>query len=228
MRPSPARLLRRFGRSRAAHRVTIDGGIGERRQRQRRGDVARQHAPVGVAKRDGLDVLTALTRAAMMPRPHRPTSSVRRRQNNRRTIAPWPRQGSLRCAQARPSTGIADRLHHSGDGRRCHRDGRPAAWFQPQLAGDADDAGILGNSSGLPLAARCTSILRCGSRLKPSTITRSTARHLCRAVPAAAARRRRAVRASAPSACPRTPALRPRRPRGARQESLPGTSTSKL
>ena len=37
-----------------------------------------------------------------------------------------------------------------------------------------DMAGSPGNSSGLPLARRCTSILRCGSDLKPSTTTRST------------------------------------------------------
>src|ERR1700738_716948 len=35
-------------------------------------------------------------------------------------------------------------------------------------------AGSSGNSSGLPLGARCTSILRCGSDLNPSMITRST------------------------------------------------------
>src|ERR1700722_16924528 len=34
--------------------------------------------------------------------------------------------------------------------------------------------GSSGNSAGLPLAARCTSILRCGSRLNPSITTRST------------------------------------------------------
>src|SRR5581483_10719403 len=34
--------------------------------------------------------------------------------------------------------------------------------------------GSSGNSHGLPLAARCISILRCGSRLNPSTSTRST------------------------------------------------------
>ena len=40
----------------ARDRIAVDGGIGERRQRQRCGNVVRQHAPIGGGEPDGLDL----------------------------------------------------------------------------------------------------------------------------------------------------------------------------
>src|SRR5204863_7416928 len=84
-----------------------------------------------------------------------------------------------------------------------------------------------GNSNGLPLASRCTSILRCDSDLKPSTTTRSTGDSLP------------SKSGSRGSAAPRSSCISAQRlpedtstsvaPDGrCTQESLPGTSTSKL
>ena len=52
-RECPFRAFRKVG---VAHGVTIDGGVGERRQRQRRRDIAREHAPIGIDERHGLDI----------------------------------------------------------------------------------------------------------------------------------------------------------------------------
>ncbi len=41
----------------AAHGITIDGGIGERRQRQGCGNVPRENAPIGLSERNGLNVM---------------------------------------------------------------------------------------------------------------------------------------------------------------------------
>src|SRR5712672_3150883 len=87
--------------------------------------------------------------------------------------------------------------------------------------------GSSGNSTGLPLAARCTSILRCGSDLKPSTITRSTrdifiSNSGSRGSDAPRNSCIRAHRLAEDTSTSVAPDCR------CTQESLPGTSTSKL
>src|SRR5260370_6548265 len=87
--------------------------------------------------------------------------------------------------------------------------------------------GSSGNSIALPLAARCTSILRCGSDLKPSTITRSTGDILLsnsgsRGSGAPLNSCIKAHRLPEETSTSVAPDCR------CTQESLPGTSTSKL
>ncbi len=104
-----------------------------------------------------------------------------------------------------------------GDRARCRRDRRPA--LAPCGSGASEAiatiAGSSGCSSGLPTPARWTSSLGCGSRLKPSTSTRSTGASFSSSCGAASAPARRATHAPAPSAWPSRPAPRSRRPCGA-------------
>ena len=46
------RLLLLMRQVAAMHGIAVDGGIGERRQRQGRGDIARENAPIGLGQRD--------------------------------------------------------------------------------------------------------------------------------------------------------------------------------
>ena len=78
------------------------------------------------------------------------------------------------------------------------------------------DRGIAGEqAAACRWPARCTSILRCGSGLEALDDDEIDRRQSCEQFRQAAARARRAARASGPSGWPRTPAPRSRRTAGA-------------
>ena len=170
------RLLRSLRQVAAAHGITVDGGIGEGRQRQRRRDIARQNAAVGIDERDGLDLLhRRRPRAAMMPTASS-TDIIGPPKAKQSSDSCAMCLSALRCAllESTSSTGIADRRIMAATASISSR------WAIGSVVSTAASVamptmpGSSGNSNGLPLAARYTSILRCGSRLKPSTTTRST------------------------------------------------------
>ena len=180
MRPSSGNacsaLSRKVG---VAHGVTIDGGVGEGRQRQRRRDIAREHASVGIDERDGLDIGDRIDARGdqangLVDRHHRSAEG--------KAIVRQLRHGASSASRGAFRHRFLDRHRRTQQQRRggldiIEMDGRQRVSMAMSVAMPTMP-GSSGNSSGLPLPARCTSILRCGSRLKPSTTTRSTARQL--------------------------------------------------
>src|SRR6266851_725548 len=208
----------------AAHRIAVDGGIGERRQRQRRGNVLGENAPIGRGQQDSLDVLYRADprgddRAGLIGPPNAKQSS----DNCAILAAQVP--GALRAS--RSSTDIADRRIIEAIAGMSSRWATGSAVSRSASVAMPTIPGSLGNSTALPLARRCTSILRCGSALNPSTITRSTGDSLA------------SNSGSLGSEAPRNSCIKAHRwPEETStsaapdcrctQESLPGTSTSKL
>ena len=170
---------------------------------------------------------TAVTRAAMMP-----TASSTdiigppKAKQSSDNCAILPLQPSIALFASTSSTGIADAACIAATAGDVIEMGDRQRGFNRDSVAMPTMPGSSGNSSGLPLAARCTSILRCGSRLKPSTIDQIDRRQSSPAIPAAAARPRRAIHASAPSAWPEDTSTSAAPACRCTQESLPGTSTS--
>ena len=208
----------------AVHRGVEEGRQGQRRERGRataRGPARRRAAPSPPRR-----AAARARRSALPPPPRR--AGRRRRRSSRRRVAPRlspsrpPRSGTPRCPPR-----AAARV------RRCRAMSSRAAKGRPRPVGGggtsaatARIAGSSGCSHGLPLAARCTSILGCPSRLKPSTITRSTGdkRDSRKPRPGSGASRSSVIsaqRRAEPTSTCRAPASR------CSQESLPGRSTSK-
>src|ERR1700730_15347874 len=208
----------------ACDRIAVNRGIGERRQRQRRGDVAREDAAVGGSKCNSLGLLNRLDPCrddgdGLIDRHHRPAKG-KAIVGQLRHLAD---QTSLFANTS--STGIADLLSNAATASTSSRWAVGSVVSTLVSVAIPTTSGSSGNSSGLPLAARCTSILRCGSRLKPSTMTRSTGDIFARSF------------GSRGSAAPRNSCIRAQRrvedtstsvapDWRCTQESLPGTSTS--
>jgi len=107
------RLLLLLRQIAARHRIAIDGGIGERRQRQRCGNIMREDAPIGAASVTVSTSDTAMTRAAMMPTASS-TDSIG---------PPKAKQSSDSCAIAVSALRFASRQHLFDRDRRLQHHG---------------------------------------------------------------------------------------------------------
>ena len=175
-RPITAKAALCIGRKIAAsHRIAVDGGIGERRQRQGRRDVVARMRPSACASETVSTSGTGVTRAAMMP-----TAS-----STDIIGPPKAKQSSDSCAMCFSALAGAARqhvfdryrvsLHHSGDGRDVIEMGGRQRGFDGGIGRDARQ------SPGRPETTAACHWRRdaprsCGAArdLKPSTTTRST------------------------------------------------------
>src|SRR5689334_10715918 len=132
-----------------------------------------ENAPVGVGQRDRLDLVDpAYARGdkanGLVHRHHRAAKGkaiVGQLRHRRPYAVASENRSSIEIAERLMRAAIASISSRWTTGRRVSI---LASVTIPTMPGSS------WNSHGLPLAARCTSILRCGSRLKPSTRTRST------------------------------------------------------
>src|SRR4029079_8852402 len=221
------RLLLPLRQIPARHRVAIDGGICEWRQRQRRRDVACTSTPVGGSKRNRLEL-----RHRGDPRRNEADSLIDR---HHRTAEGKAIVGQLRHVASQPSAALFASTSSTGSAAfsiMAAIASISSRWAVGSVVStDVSVAmpatpGSSGNRNGLPLAARETSILRCGSRLKPSMTTRSTRESFASnsGIRGSSAPRSSCIRAQRWVEDTRTSVAPDGR---CRQESLPGISTSK-
>ena len=158
--------------------VTIDGGVRERRQRQWRADFRRQNAAICISESDGFNVLQGLH-----PRGNDRYRVVHRHQRSAKREAVFRKLGHpIPGAPSQLARDVLDTdrrcEHHRSDRLNVVEMRRRQARRQADVARYTDMVGSASYSSGLPMAARCSSILgsaTAADELSCTKVSRTTA-----------------------------------------------------